>query len=208
MDPPSAASAAGRRERKKLRTRDALRQAAVRLFEERGFEQTTVEDITEAADVAPRTFFLHFATKEDVLLGQPDERLSHIQRALAEQPATDDPLDVLRRALRQVPAHIGERNLRLLGDRLGGLLPGPRAGRTEYFLQVERAIAEHVGRMTGRDPRTDLYPGLVAAVALAAMRVAIMTWLQAGGTRPLESVIDEAFDHLTGTTAGPSGRGG
>src|SRR5918994_275367 len=60
----------GLRERKKQRTRQALRQAAVRLFLERGFEATTIADIAAAAEVAPRTFFSYYPTKEDVVLGE------------------------------------------------------------------------------------------------------------------------------------------
>ena len=70
----------GLRERKKRRTRQALRQAAVRLFLERGFEATTIADITAAADVAPRTFFSYYPTKEDVVL---DDRFQGVWVLLA-----------------------------------------------------------------------------------------------------------------------------
>src|SRR5215469_8672515 len=67
VPPPDDAAAPGRRERKKIETRAALEAAALRLFAERGYEQTTVDDIAEAADVAVRTFFRYFQSKQHVL---------------------------------------------------------------------------------------------------------------------------------------------
>ncbi|WP_433272822.1 TetR/AcrR family transcriptional regulator [Actinosynnema sp. CS-041913] len=72
----------GRRERKKLLTRQALVDAAVRLFTERGYDETAVADIAEAADVSKRTFFLHFATKEDVLLADGGVRIDLAVQAI------------------------------------------------------------------------------------------------------------------------------
>src|SRR6266511_2334806 len=76
----------GIRERKKQRTRQALRQAAARLFLERGFEATTIADITAAADVAPRTFFSYFQTKEDVVLDEGAQRFAKAQRRCSSDP--------------------------------------------------------------------------------------------------------------------------
>ena len=85
-----------RRERKKLETRQALEQAALRLFAEQGYEQTTVEDIAEAADVAVRTFFRYFSSKQDVLFGDVvTDRVKRLRTELAARPATESPLDSL-----------------------------------------------------------------------------------------------------------------
>src|SRR5262245_48548508 len=94
----------GRRERKKLQTRQALRAAAVRLFTERGFDATTVEDITEAADVAPRTFFLHFASKEDVLLDDGTALTRALVEAVAERPEAEPVFAAVRAAVLEVVA--------------------------------------------------------------------------------------------------------
>jgi AcrR family transcriptional regulator len=81
----------GRRERKKQQTRQTLIATAARLFEERGYEATAVADIAEAADVSKRTFFLHFPTKEDVLLSDGRARLDLALRVIADR-APDTPL--------------------------------------------------------------------------------------------------------------------
>jgi len=87
----------GRRERRRTETRERIFRAALDLFAERGFMETTVEDITEAADVGKGTFFNYFPTKEHVLATYGAERLATVERALAEAKEGDRPvMDVLR----------------------------------------------------------------------------------------------------------------
>ncbi|WP_232663865.1 TetR/AcrR family transcriptional regulator [Pseudonocardia sp. TRM90224] len=87
--------AVGRQQRKKQLTRLALVDAAVRLFTERGYERTTVADIAEAADVSARTFFLHFPTKEDVLLADTAGRLDRGVDVIAGRDPASTPAEVL-----------------------------------------------------------------------------------------------------------------
>ena len=68
MKPAPAAQRPGLRERKKARTRAAIREHALRLFREQGYDATTIDQIAEAAEVSPSTFFRYFPTKEDVVL--------------------------------------------------------------------------------------------------------------------------------------------
>ena len=81
-----------RRERHRTETRDRIYRAALQLFAERGYLETTVEDITNAADVGKGTFFNYFPTKEHVLASFGDERITAIQNALAHARATKGPV--------------------------------------------------------------------------------------------------------------------
>jgi AcrR family transcriptional regulator len=86
-----------RRERRRLETRDRLYRAALELFGERGFLETTVADITDAADVGKGTFFNYFRTKEHVLAAYGGERIAAVERALEKARSTNGSvLDVLR----------------------------------------------------------------------------------------------------------------
>jgi AcrR family transcriptional regulator len=87
----------GLRQRKKLRTRRAIADAALRLFDERGYEETTISDIAAAADVSPRTFFSYFPSKDDVVFAEMDERLADVRARLAERPGGETPLATFRR---------------------------------------------------------------------------------------------------------------
>src|ERR1035437_1983700 len=89
----------GRRDRKKLATHQTLRSAALRLVAERGWHEVTVEDITEATDVSVRTFFNHFPSKEDSIVGLDPERVDQLSEALAARPAEEPPLAALRAVL-------------------------------------------------------------------------------------------------------------
>jgi len=92
-------SSPGRREENKQRTRSALEQAAARLFEQQGFEATTVRDIALAAGVGERTFFRYFPSKEDLVLQQVRDLIPGFMRAVRERPAAEAPLTALREAM-------------------------------------------------------------------------------------------------------------
>src|SRR6476469_5406226 len=90
----------GLRERKKAKTRSAIQEHALRLFQEQGYDATTVEQIAEAAEVSPSTFFRYFPTKEDVVLYDDIDPL--LIAAFAAQPAGATPIQALRGALHVV----------------------------------------------------------------------------------------------------------
>src|SRR5687767_6894438 len=86
----------GLRERKKRQTRDAIVRAALQLFRERGYDATTVADIAAAADIAPRTFFAYFETKEAVVFYDFDEILARFAERLDGRAASETTFDALR----------------------------------------------------------------------------------------------------------------
>ncbi|MFF0519096.1 TetR family transcriptional regulator [Actinomadura nitritigenes] len=89
----------GLRERKKRRTRHAIATAALRLFAERGYEETTIADIAAAADIAPRTFFGYFPSKEDVVFAEVDDRLAEVAERLADRIPGESPIQTIRRGV-------------------------------------------------------------------------------------------------------------
>jgi AcrR family transcriptional regulator len=137
------------RERKRVRTRQALIDAAATLFEQRGYDRTTIADIAAAADVSTRTFFSYFGSKEDVLFPDADARVKAALTAIDERRPRERPTAILLRAL-------GE-----LGD-AGDDLVGPMAALRLRFI---RSVPSVRGRALQRqlDAQTEIAARLHAA---------------------------------------------
>ena len=159
----------GLRERKKQRTRDQIVEAAMRLFAERGYQATTVADIATAADVAPRTFFAHFPSKEAVVFHDVDRDLEGLAGALRDRPPGETTFDALRRWIDAMfDEWISEEDEAVLrkrlcreDDGLANFQGGVMARIQELLLS---AIADDLG-----EPPDALRPRLVAAAAMAAL---------------------------------------
>lgn len=89
----------GRRAQQKAATREALHQAALRMFEERGYDATTVKDIAAAASVTERTFFRYFPSKEDLVVGELIDVLQPLAEEIRRRPADEPPLRAVLNAL-------------------------------------------------------------------------------------------------------------
>jgi AcrR family transcriptional regulator len=194
-----------RRERKKQHTRHSLRTHALRLFAERGFDATTIHDITEAADVAPRTFFLHYGSKEDLLLGDAQAGLEMFEEILAGRPAEEDAYSAVRAAavgaLASDESAIEEFMLqaRLMKD-----APHLMGRVAERHAEYEQIITRRVAERYGLDPETDAYPRLLAACTMTAVRVGLGLWYSRGADKSFPTVVDELLDELgRGFVSGP-----
>ena len=162
----------GLRARKKLQTRKALIEAAMRLYREKGYEGVTVAAIAREANVAPRTFFGYFESKEDVFLGRADERLEMLMDAIRRRDRSQPILAAVRPALlqdREPNRHGNSPNTpdlrRLLQHR--AIRSRLRERWNQWEDRLADAIAENVDAKPG-DPE----PRVVAAALTGAIRVA------------------------------------
>ncbi|MDF5755055.1 TetR/AcrR family transcriptional regulator [Spongiactinospora sp. TRM90649] len=172
---------AGLRERKKQRTRQALIEAAVLLFEDRGYDRVTVAEIAAAAEVSPRTFFLHFQTKEDVLLANADVRVDLALEVIGERRAGERLPEVLVRAMEQMIFNAWDRDLSsglaALRARLAASEPALQARLLQRYLTAQAELSEALRRefpdrldVTTAPALVGAMVGAVGAAAVGALR--------------------------------------
>jgi AcrR family transcriptional regulator len=187
--------AVGLRERKKARTKAAIQQHAMRLFRERGYPATTVEQIAAAAEVSPSTFFRYFPTKEDVALYDALDPV--LLEAFRAQPAELGPVQALRGAMRAVLAELPAEELAMQQerDRLIRSVPELRARMLDEFAKNLQLFAEIVAERVGRRPDDPA----VRTVAGAVIGVGISAWYTAGdhaNPKDYLAVMDASLAHL------------
>ncbi|WP_141955175.1 TetR family transcriptional regulator [Actinoallomurus bryophytorum] len=198
----------GLRERKKLRTRGAIAGAALRLFDQRGYEETTISDIAAAAEVSPRTFFSYFPSKDDVVFAEMDERLADVRAGLAERPGGETPLATFRRVtealLRAISAEDGEYGaiqVALIRERpsLQAMALKRLSDAEDGFVDVLREIAPEVDDVTAVT---------VIGVAFGGLRAAIM-YCRAQGYGPDRTreaaeralaIVEQVLESIPGIT--------
>ena len=189
-----------RRDRKKHATRRALQVAALELVAERGYAQVTVEEIAEAADVSPRTFFNYFSTKEAAVLGEDPEQVDELRAAILGRPAGEAPFDTVCVVLREHAMDIA-RDVGGSGDTAAWLRrmkavhaePQLRAAHVARMAAFERVVAEAIAERVGTNPDIDPFPSLLASTTMAAVRVTLGLWARRGGTGSIGDAMTSAF---------------
>ncbi|GGD96242.1 acyl-CoA-like ligand-binding transcription factor [Paenibacillus nasutitermitis] len=143
---------AGLRERKKAKTMAAVQRHAMRLFRESGYHATTVEQIAEAAEISPSTFFRYFATKEDVVSSDNYDPI--LISAFEEQPADISPLRALRNAVMAGLSELSAEELETVWERnrLIVSVPELRASMLNNLSQTMQMITEMIAKRIDRKP--------------------------------------------------------
>jgi AcrR family transcriptional regulator len=199
-----AQAPASLRERKKLATRHELRRVTLRLVAERGFSNVTVEEIAEAANVSPRTFFNYFPSKEAALFGADPALAAATRDAIVHQTPAEPVVNVLRSVMTAQATRVADEFAELGGDPVEWL-GRMRSARTDPHLHavhgaqmaaIERSLAEAIAQRLGTDIERDPYPGLLASMATGVFRSSMSFWASSGGTIPFDRLVDLAFAAL------------
>lgn len=209
----------GLRARKKIATEEALREAAVRLFAERGYQATTIADIAAGANVSERTFFRYFASKDDVALQDIIRLMPVFHQAILERPPTEAPLEVLQRAFTAVIEDADAPRLALLysGPPISWATPLTQSG-VRILTMLEATVAE---ALLSRSPIDSAEPAderrfriaLAARAGFAAIRSAFIRFHELGGAENLPiarflDLVEEAFTLLESGCQTPASHSG
>lgn len=195
----------GLRERKKQRTRDALLRAALELFTTKGYEETTVDEIVEAVDVSQRTFFRHFAGKQEAAFAMQEMVEARFLKALRERPADEAPFAALRGAVlgswdavgesieAVVPVELHMRTYRMIES-----TPALLAVHLRRSIEIEEQVAQLIAEREGIDLAVDPRPRVAVAAFSGVMRVTGRLW-GAGEDISVDSIraiTESCLDHL------------
>jgi AcrR family transcriptional regulator len=193
----------GLRERKKQRTRQAIRDAALRLFAQRGFDSVTVAEIAQAAEVAEKTVFNYFGTKEALFFDQDAPIEADLVTAIRQRTPGESAVAAVRRYLAghlQAPAAIPEHyhGLPVLAHS-----PALQAYLRELFARSEQTVAQVLAEETATDP-DGIEPRVAAVALVGALRTLYERFLAAApsdqdakdAVAALPRDVQRAFDLL------------
>lgn len=175
----STGGAHGLRDRKKMRTRETIRSEAIRLIERNGYANTTIEQIADAADVSPSTFFRYFPNKESVLMADELDRVTIT--ALEQQPADLSTLQAFRRAVEATMLTLSESDWSFERKRLRLVFSVPelKSAQLDEYQRTVVGLADAECRRTGRpvgDLKTLIYFGAIAGGLLAVLDTEPTAW--------------------------------
>jgi AcrR family transcriptional regulator len=185
-------SPTGLRERKKQKTKEAIQREAMRLFQEHGYEETTIEQIADAAEISPSTFFNYFPTKEDVVLY---DRYDPMLASLMLARPSEEPPSLVMQHMFEALAGVLERDQDIVMARARMALQVP-ALRARFWEELERArdlLTSVIAARTGRDPQ-DFELRVLSMVLVAATFEASQEFMRRGARGNMLELVNQALD--------------
>jgi AcrR family transcriptional regulator len=178
--------------------RGRLEQAALDLYTERGFDQTTVAEIAERAGLTERTFFRHFADKREVLFWGQDALIELMTKAVAAAPQSASPIDAVGGALTATGEMLqGRREHARRRQAVIDQNPGLQERELIKLASLAAALAEALKRRGVAESTATL----TAETAIAVFKVAYGRWLSTGRRKDLSGVISDSLDELKALSA-------
>ena len=194
--------------------RDRLARAAIDLFDERGYEQTTVDDITERAGLGRTTFFRHYRSKDDVIFPDHDRLLELVAERLrtsSQHTALGAVLDAVRLVLLH---YLEEGDVARRRYALTSTVPALRDREIASVARYQRLVREFIAERAGEPGElASLRAELTAAAVVAAHNHVLRRWLRGECADPLGGEFDAAMAEVTGlftvavSPADPAGEG-
>ncbi|MFJ4242065.1 TetR/AcrR family transcriptional regulator [Streptomyces iakyrus] len=183
----------GLRERKKIKTRRAIRSATYALVAERGYDATTVQQIAERAEVSPSTVFRYFPTKEDIVV--TDDWGPVVAQELRSRPPGEAWADTLRKVLRTALdlSLAEEPEVTRLRTRLGVEVPAVRARMAESMAATGRLLREALAERSGLDPDS-LELRVFAMSVMGGLMEVSQYWAETGHRDDIRDLVDRALD--------------
>ncbi len=183
------------RERKKTKTRQALLDAADKMFATRGYESTTLEDICDAAEVSLRTFFRYFDSKQDLALEANHKNAQRRREGLADPRREVDVFTFLRDSYTAMAKEFADDDYALQRFRLLREQDALQAKSLLIEVQSERDIADALMReLSG--PDAELRARMIAAMVISGIRYAVLRWLSSDGTLKLYRLAKNVIDNV------------
>jgi AcrR family transcriptional regulator len=185
----------GLRERKKHRTTVALQEAAYELFSEKGYHQTTVDDIAASAGVSTRTYYRYYKNKEDVVLGPLGDSLEHYREILAGRPSSEPPLQALQESFMEFTSEVEDPVMRRRLE-LVAAEPELQRGAVELGTRWQNEITSDLAVKApgGQTDRRNLW--LAAGMGITLWIGSLRLWVETGGKRALADVVADTFGSI------------
>ncbi|MDN0195418.1 TetR family transcriptional regulator [Streptomyces sp. S.PNR 29] len=191
--PPTGRPPLGLRERKKIKTRAAIREATYALIDEQGYDATTIEQIADRAEVSPSTVFRYFPTKEDIVLTDEYDAvlLEELRARPADEPWTDSVRYVMRKAIGIGAAE--EPEVTRLRSRLMAEVPAVRGRMMESMSETGRMLGRAVAERTGLAPES-LEVRVFTMSLIGGLMEASLYWAENGHREDLQDLVDRALN--------------
>lgn len=172
------------------------------LFLERGYENTTVDQIAAAAGMSKRTFFRYFPSKDDLVIGKYDLFGDRMAEALDERPADEPVWTSMRRVFDMTLGYVDDDHQRARNDAMESIVRSTPQLQAGYLEKMQRVQELLIGRVADRltdasemphERGTDPRPAAIVGAAFACMQAARTTWFASDQKRPFAEVLDEAM---------------